>query len=48
MAPFKTYVVSHEALIFILRVFALRALFEERIKPVYRGITVNNHKGLSD
>jgi len=45
MAPLKTYVVSHEALSFVLRVFALRAVFEERIKPVNRGITLRNHKG---
>jgi hypothetical protein len=48
MAPLKTYVVSHGALIFILRVFALRAVIEERIKPVNRGITVSSRKRLSD
>ena len=45
MAPLKTYVVSHEALIFVLQVFALRAVFEERITPLNRGITVSNRKG---
>ena len=45
MAPLKTYVVRHGALIFVLRVFALRAVLEERIKPVNRGITVSSHKG---
>ena len=48
MAPLKTYVVSHGALIFVLRVFALRAMFEERIKSVNRGIAGSNHNGLSD
>ena len=39
MAPLKIYGVSHGALILFLRVFALRAVFEERFNPVNQGVT---------